>query len=121
MCDMNDGHEHGAAACTCETDTASEHGHQHGGKEHHHAHAGDSHAGAAMITADYGVQGMTCSHCVSSVTEELSQLAGVRGVSVDLVAGGISRVTVNSETSLDDEQVAAAIDEAGYDLADLPR
>lgn len=121
MCDMNDGHEHGAVVCTCETDTASEHGHQHGGKEHHHAHVGDSHARAAMITADYGVQGMTCSHCVSSVTEELSQLAGVRGVSVDLVAGGISRVTVNSETSLDDEQVAAAIDEAGYDLADLPR
>ncbi|KQY96321.1 hypothetical protein ASD19_10325 [Microbacterium sp. Root53] len=60
---------------------------------------------------------MTCSHCVSSVTEELSALPGVQRVSVDLVAGGVSTVTVDSDAPLDADAVAAAVDEAGYTLA----
>lgn len=48
-----------------------------------------------MSTATYTVSGMTCGHCVSSVTEEVEQITGVTGVDVDLQSG---RVTVTSET-----------------------
>ncbi|WP_424190304.1 heavy-metal-associated domain-containing protein [Actinokineospora sp. G85] len=57
---------------------------------------------------------MTCGHCASSVTEELSELDGVTDVQVDLPTGA---VTVTSETNLDRERVAAAVTEAGYQLA----
>ncbi len=71
-----------------------------------------------MATTTYPVTGMTCEHCVHAVTEELTGLAGVTGVSVDLVAGGESKVTVTSDTPLATEAVAAALDEAGdYRLA----
>ena len=63
------------------------------------------------------VSGMTCGHCVSAVTEELTALAGVTDVAVDLVAGGTSTVIVTSETALDAAAVQAAVDEAGYALA----
>jgi len=66
-----------------------------------------------MSTKSYTVTGMTCGHCTSAVTEELSALAGVRKVDVDLTAGGTSTVTVSSDAPLTDEQVAAALDEAG--------
>ena len=75
----------------------------------------------SAVTASYGVEGMTCSHCVTSVTEELSGLHGVERVNVELVPGGVSRVTVASATELDHDDVVAAIEEAGYRLADLPR
>ena len=74
-----------------------------------------------MTETTYTVTGMTCGHCVSSVTEELSRLVGVTKVNVDLVAGGTSRVIVDSDTALDAQQIAAAIDEAGYELVDLQR
>ena len=67
-------------------------------------------------TTTLQVAGMTCGHCVSAVTEELTQLPGVTDVQVDLVAGGTSPVTVTSEQPLDDTAVAAAVDEAGYEL-----
>ena len=67
-------------------------------------------------TTTYTVAGMTCAHCVSAVTEELTQLPGVTGVSIDLVVGGSSPVTVSSDQPLDDAAVAAAVDEAGYEL-----
>ena len=60
------------------------------------------------------VTGMTCGHCVASVTEELSELEGVESVDVVLETG---RVTVLSEQPLDPEAVAGAIAEAGYALA----
>jgi len=68
-------------------------------------------------TTDYLVNGMTCGHCVSSVTEELSELAGVENVAVDLNAGGTSTVHITSETPLDADAVRAAVEEAGYSLA----
>ncbi len=61
---------------------------------------------------------MTCEHCVRAVTSELSELDGVRSVQVELVAGGTSTVTVTSEAILPDADVAAAVEEAGYELAD---
>jgi copper chaperone CopZ len=66
------------------------------------------------VTSTYNVSGMTCSHCVQAVTGELSALPGVEDVRVDLASGA---VTVTSETSLADETVRAAVDEAGYELA----
>jgi copper chaperone len=71
-----------------------------------------------MATTMYLVNGMTCGHCVHAVTAELSALTGVAGVSVDLVPGGSSPVTVTSEAPLTPAAVAAALDEAGdYRLA----
>ena len=67
-------------------------------------------------TAEYLVAGMTCAHCVASVTEELSALEGVESVAVDLNAGGTSSVSVASEKPLDLATVRAAIGEAGYEL-----
>jgi copper chaperone len=66
----------------------------------------------------YDVAGMTCGHCVTAVTEELTKLPGVTAVTIDLVAGGTSAVHVVSDTALDPAQVCEAVDEAGYELAD---
>jgi copper chaperone len=63
--------------------------------------------------ATYRVTGMTCGHCVSAVRAELTDLAGVAGVEVELEAGGVSRVLITSAGPLTDEQIAAALDEAG--------
>ena len=66
------------------------------------------------ISVDVQVVGMTCGHCVSAVTEEVSGVVGVTRVDVDLAAG---RVTITSESGFDLDQVEAAIAEAGYSLA----
>ena len=66
-----------------------------------------------MSTATYTVTGMTCGHCVSSVTEEIEEIAGVTGVDVDLQTG---RVTVTSDAPLDGARVKDAVEEAGYEL-----
>ncbi|MCW3814481.1 cation transporter [Micromonospora sp. DR5-3] len=66
-----------------------------------------------MVTTTYQVQGMTCGHCVNSVSTEVSAIAGVTDVQVDLASG---QVTVTSESPLDLDTVRAAVDEAGYDL-----
>ncbi|WP_409331541.1 heavy-metal-associated domain-containing protein [Trujillonella humicola] len=67
-----------------------------------------------MSTSTYTVTGMTCGHCVSAVTEEVGALPGVHGVEVDLPTGA---VTVTSDAPLDGAAVAAAVEEAGYELA----
>ena len=67
-----------------------------------------------MPTSTYTVSGMTCGHCVSSVTEEVTQVPGVTDVTVDLATGGL---TVASETDVDDAAVRAAVEEAGYQVA----
>ena len=67
-----------------------------------------------MSTATYTVTGMTCGHCVSAVTEEVSQVPGVTAVDVDLESGGL---TVTSEAPVDDSAVRAAVEEAGYEVA----
>lgn len=60
------------------------------------------------------VSGMTCGHCVASVTEELQEVPGVTDVQVDLPTGA---VTVTSDVELARDTVAAAVTEAGYQLA----
>jgi copper chaperone len=66
-----------------------------------------------MTTATYTVTGMTCGHCVASVTEEVEQVAGVTGVEVDLASG---QVTVTSQDPVDDALIKGAVEEAGYAL-----
>jgi copper chaperone len=66
-----------------------------------------------MITTAYKVTGMTCEHCVNAVSSELNSLGGVSAVTVDLVPGGVSLVTVTSAAALADDAVSAALDEAG--------
>lgn len=73
--------------------------------------------GSGMTTSSYAVAGMTCGHCVNAVTEEVQRLDGVSAVDVDLNAGGVSRLTVTSTQPVSVEAVAAAVDEAGYELA----
>jgi copper chaperone len=65
-------------------------------------------------TATYRVEGMSCQHCVHAVTEEVTKLPGVTAVAVDLPTGA---VTVTSAAPLDAAAVAAAVDEAGYEMA----
>ena len=79
MCGTDGNHE-----CTCGTTATLEIG------------RAPHHAAAAALTTSYGVEGMTCSHCVTSVTEELSGLHGVERVNVELVAGGVSRGLAHS-------------------------
>ena len=66
-----------------------------------------------MSTSTYTVTGMTCAHCVASVTEEVGDVAGVTQVDVDLDSG---RLTVASDAPLDESAVRAAVEEAGYQL-----
>ncbi|MFC5187714.1 heavy-metal-associated domain-containing protein [Actinomadura harenae] len=67
-----------------------------------------------MSTATYTVTGMTCGHCVGSVKQEVGSISGVSDVQVELASG---KVTVTSESPLDDAAFRAAIDEAGYEVA----
>ncbi len=64
-------------------------------------------------TATYTVTGMTCGHCVASVTEEISEIPSVENVEVVLESGA---VTVTSSEPLDRSAVQAAVEEAGYVL-----
>ncbi|GAA4237152.1 copper ion binding protein [Streptosporangium album] len=66
-----------------------------------------------MATSTYTVKGMTCGHCVSSVTEEVSEVSGVTGVEADLATG---LVTVDSDGPVDAAAIAAAVVEAGYEV-----
>jgi copper chaperone CopZ len=66
------------------------------------------------VTNTYTVTGMTCSHCVQAVTGELSSLPGVEDVRIDLASGAVA---VTSTAPLADNDVRAAVDEAGYELA----
>ncbi|WP_090940625.1 heavy-metal-associated domain-containing protein [Nonomuraea jiangxiensis] len=67
-----------------------------------------------MNTATYTVKGMTCGHCVSSVKEEVGEVAGVTKVEVDLATG---LLTVDSDGPIDPARIAAAVEEAGYEVA----
>jgi copper chaperone len=66
-------------------------------------------------TTTYTVTGMTCSHCVNAVTEEVTKIPGVVDVQVDLASGAVD---VASAGPLAETDVKAAVEEAGYELAD---
>ena len=65
-------------------------------------------------TATFTVSGMTCEHCVASVSDEVLEIAGVTGVGVDLHTG---RLTVTSDQPVSEDEVASAVDQAGYRLS----
>ena len=67
-----------------------------------------------MTTRTWTVTGMTCGHCVASVTEEVQEIPGVTAVDVVL---GNGAVTVTSEQPLAEDAVREAVEEAGYQLA----
>lgn len=60
------------------------------------------------------VAGMTCQHCVMSVTEEVSEIEGVTAVDVSLASG---LVTVLADRDVERDEIAAAVSEAGFELA----
>jgi len=70
-----------------------------------------------MRTSTYGVIGMTCEHCVRSVTEEVGEVSGVSGVDVDLASG---RLVVTAADDVPDAAIAEAVTEAGYSLGPAP-
>lgn len=67
-----------------------------------------------MTTTSFHVTGMTCGHCVSSVKSEVSAIAGVTDVQVELETG---LVTVSSDHPVEESDVRAAVEEAGYQLS----
>jgi copper chaperone len=67
-----------------------------------------------MSEQTWTVTGMTCQHCVASVTEEVGEVPGVRQVAVDLASGAL---TVRSDAPVAEAAVRAAVEEAGYQLA----
>jgi copper chaperone CopZ len=84
----------------------------------HEVQPAETQVGAAAPAAEtpqsYTVVGMTCGHCVASVTEEVSEIAGVRDVTVDLASGAL---TFDSDQPVPRDVVEAAVHEAGYQLA----
>ena len=76
------------------------------------AESADQLAGSPVLTV-YSVYGMSCGHCASAVTREIGALEGVTGVHVDLSG---KQVTVGSTRRLAEDEVRAAVDEAGYEL-----
>jgi copper ion binding protein len=71
--------------------------------------------GDTATVSEYTVTGMVCQHCVTAVTEEVGAIEGVTDVQVDLAAG---RVRITSDGPVDSAVLRAAIDEAGYEMAD---
>ncbi|XNY99870.1 heavy-metal-associated domain-containing protein [Micrococcus luteus] len=69
-----------------------------------------------MATTELKITGMTCGHCVASVTEEISELPQVTAVDVDLVSGGVSTATVTSDQPVNPADLQAAVEEAGYEV-----
>jgi copper ion binding protein len=65
-----------------------------------------------IATHTYTVAGMTCSHCVASVREEVGEVAGVTAVEVELASG---RLAVTGE-AVDEAAIREAVAEAGYEV-----
>ncbi|MFT4135472.1 heavy-metal-associated domain-containing protein [Microbacterium sp.] len=64
-----------------------------------------------MATTEYQVTGMTCGHCELSIREEVSEIAGVEDIQVSAQTG---KLVVTASGEIDDADVLAAVDEAGY-------
>ena len=79
-----------------------------------HPQPSDKEHAMEPVSTTVNVSGMTCGHCVSSVSEELEALSGVEKVDVDLNAGGISTVTITSSETLSSSEIGEAVAEAGY-------
>lgn len=108
---------HGGGGCMCGGHGA---GAGHGAGHGVTVSRGTASVPAGSVVTELSVSGMTCEHCVKSVTEELAEIYGVNGVDITLNPEGVSSVVVMSEAPLDKAHVAAAIEEAGYALVSAP-
>ena len=70
-----------------------------------------------MTTTEFRVMGMTCSHCEQAVSTQVGQIAGVQDVEVSAATG---RLVVISSAPVDEAQVVAAVEEAGYEAVRIP-
>ena len=70
-----------------------------------------------MTTTEFQVTGMTCGHCEHAVSQEIGQIPGVQHVEVSAATG---RLVITSNAPVRDEQVLAAVDEAGYQAVRTP-
>ena len=68
-----------------------------------------------MTTVVSSVQGMTCQHCVGSVSTEVGAIPGVTGVDIELHPSGLSLVSIETDADVSDDLIRAAIAEAGYE------
>ena len=66
------------------------------------------------VTQSLLFEGMTCSHCVNSVTQAVSALPGVESVEIELVPDGRSTLKVTGDAAVSDEKIAGAVVDAGY-------
>ncbi|TLM84679.1 heavy-metal-associated domain-containing protein [Pseudarthrobacter sp. NamE5] len=71
--------------------------------------------GGAAAQRTFAVEGLTCGHCVQTVEEAVSALAGVESATVDLVPGGRSGLTVAGSAT--DAAIRQAVTSAGYSPA----
>jgi copper chaperone CopZ len=125
MCNPTTGHELGLTelgltdknhACACGGSGHAETNHVEANRAERDGTGTPTDVSGGAIREHYLVDGMTCSHCVSSVTEEVSAIDGVDDVKVALNAGGTSRIMVVSSKPIDPEAVRGAVTEAGYSL-----
>lgn len=66
-----------------------------------------------MASIEYTVKGMTCGHCATAVTEEVSKIIGVRDVNVEVAAG---RMVVEADATVTEDLIRQAVEEAGYEF-----
>lgn len=66
-----------------------------------------------MVKTSIKVAGMTCQHCVNSVTEEVTRIDGVSSVTIDLATG---TVDIESASELSSAELESAVEEAGYEV-----
>ena len=66
-----------------------------------------------VSTRSIAVTGMTCGHCASAVRAEISKLAGITDVDVDVDAG---TVRISGEPLPGDASLREAVEEAGYEF-----
>lgn len=69
---------------------------------------------STSTTANFTVTGMTCGHCEMSVREEVEAISGVTGVEVSSKTGALS---VETDGTVSDDAITAAVTEAGYTAA----
>jgi copper chaperone CopZ len=69
-----------------------------------------------MTNIDFTVTGLTCNHCVMTVSRAVAMVPGVTGVSIDLVANGESTLHVESSDPIDPDVLGSAVHDAGYEL-----
>jgi copper chaperone len=66
-----------------------------------------------VSTQTVPVSGLTCHGCVDTVTEQLTAAAGVESISIDLVEGGISNITITAAKELSDDEIQTALSGGG--------